>query len=151
MKIVVQRVLESSVSVEGEGTKYIGEGLVIFVGFCSNDSEDDIIWGIKKVLNMKILKDENGDTNLNILEKKADLLVISQFTLFASTKKGNKPSWHKAANSKLARTLYNQFINILQKTYLPQNIKTGFFGKNMQISVINDGPVTIILDSKNKI
>ena len=151
MKIVVQRVLSSSVSVEGEKTKYISEGLLVFIGFCSNDTEDDILWGINKLLNMKILKDKKGETNLNTLEKKSDLLIISQFTLFASTKKGNKPSWHKAANSKLARTLYDQFINFLQKKYLSKNIKTGFFGKNMQINLTNDGPITIILDSKNRI
>ena len=151
MKIVVQRVLSSSVSVEGEKTKYISEGLLVFIGFCSNDTEDDILWGINKLLNMKILKDKKGEYNLNTLEKKSDLLIISQFTLFASTKKGNKPSWHKAANSKLARTLYDQFINFLQKKYLSKNIKTGFFGKNMQINLTNDGPITIILDSKNRI
>ena len=151
MKIVVQRVLNSSVSVEGERTKYISEGLLVFIGFCSNDTEDDILWGVNKLLNMKILKDKKGETNLNTLEKKSDLLIISQFTLFASTKKGNKPSWHKAATSKVARTLYDQFINFLQKKYLSKNIKTGFFGKNMQINLTNDGPITIILDSKNRI
>ena len=151
MKIVVQRVLDSSVSIVSGETRGIGEGLVIFIGFCADDSESDILWGIKKILNMKILKDKNGHSNLSTLEKKTDILVISQFTLFASIKKGNKPSWHKAARQELARILYDNFINILQKEYFYKKIKTGFFGENMQINVNNDGPITIILDSKNRL
>ena len=151
MKIVVQRVIDSNVSMINSETRSIGEGLVIFVGFCSDDSENDVLWGIKKILNMKILKDKSGFSNLSTLEKKTELLVISQFTLFASIKKGNKPSWYKAAKQELARILYDNFIKNLQKEYFYEKIKTGFFGENMQINVNNDGPITIILDSKNKI
>ena len=151
MKIVVQRVIDSNVSIINGETRSIGEGLVIFVGFCSDDSENDVLWGIKKILNMKILKDKSGFSNLSTLEKKTELLVISQFTLFASIKKGNKPSWHKAAKQEVARILYDNFIKNLQKEYFYKKIKTGFFGKNMKINVNNDGPITIILDSKNKI
>ena len=151
MKIVIQRVIDSSVSIKDMEPRFIGEGLIIFVGFCNDDKDDDILWGIKKIINMKILKGRDGCYNINTLEKKSDILVISQFTLLASTKKGNKPSWHKAAGQILARKLYDRFIVFLKKMYSEQNVKTGFFGENMKINVTNDGPLTIILDSKNKI
>jgi len=151
MKIVIQRVIDSSVSIKDMEPRFIGEGLIIFVGFCDDDKDDDILWGIKKIINMKILKGRDGCYNINTLEKKSDILVISQFTLLASTKKGNKPSWHKAAGQILARKLYDRFIVFLKKMYSEQNVKTGFFGENMKINVTNDGPLTIILDSKNKI
>ena len=151
MKIVIQRVLESTVSIEGGCNRSINEGLVLFIGFCSEDTEEDILWGVKKVINMKILRDEKNNSTLNTLDKKTDILVISQFTLLASTKKGNKPSWHKAADQKLAKVLYNQFIDVLKKMYSSKNVKIGFFGKNMQVHLINNGPITIILDSKNKL
>ena len=151
MKIVIQRVIDSSVSIKDMEPRFIGEGLIIFVGFCNDDKDDDILWGIKKIINMKILKGKDGYYNINTLEKKSDILVISQFTLLASTKKGNKPSWHKAAGQILARKLYDRFIVFLKKMYSEQNVKTGFFGENMKINVTNDGPLTIILDSKNKI
>ena len=151
MKIVIQRVIDSSVSIKDMEPRFIGEGLIIFVGFCDDDKDDDILWGIKKIINMKILKGRDGCYNINTLEKKSDILVISQFTLLASTKKGNKPSWHKAADQILARKLYDRFIVFLKKMYSEKNVKTGFFGENMKINVTNDGPLTIILDSKNKI
>jgi len=151
MKIVIQRVIDSSVSIKDMEPRFIGEGLIIFVGFCNDDKDDDILWGIKKIINMKILKGRDGCYNINTLEKKSDILVISQFTLLASTKKGNKPSWHKAAGQILARKLYDRFIVFLKKMYSEKNVKTGFFGENMKINVTNDGPLTIILDSKNKI
>tara|TARA_B100001250_G_scaffold96946_1_gene81204 strand:- start:120 stop:575 length:456 start_codon:yes stop_codon:yes gene_type:complete len=151
MKIVIQRVIESSVSIKDAEPICISEGLIIFVGFCKDDTDDDILWGIKKIINMKILRGKDGNYDLNTLEKKSEILVISQFTLLASIKKGNKPSWHRAADQRLARNLYDRFLNFLKQMYLAKNVKKGFFGKHMEINIINDGPITIILDSKNKI
>ena len=139
LNILVNKFLDQNKNFSGRclnRIQLISNEIVSSEEAAANDTEDDILWGINKLLNMKILKDKKGETNLNTLEKKSDLLIISQFTLFASTKKGNKPSWHKAATSKVARTLYDQFINFLQKKYLSKNIKTGFFGSNL-IPVLN--------------
>ena len=123
MKIIIQRVSESSVSIKGEAERAINEGLILFVGFCPDDKEEDILWGAHKVINMKILKGLKPNVYLNTLEKQTEILIISQFTLFASTKKGNKPSWHKAANQKKASFLYERFIAAFRKMYLSENLR----------------------------
>ena len=151
MKAAIQRVSQAHVVVNNKIIGKISDGLLIFLGIADSDSLATIEKLADKIINFRVFNDNFNKMNLSLLDIGGSILIISQFTLFASTKKGNKPSWHKAANSKLARTLYDQFINFLQKKYLSKNIKTGFFGKNMQINLTNDGPITIILDSKNRI
>ena len=150
MRTVVQRVLNSRVSVSGKNPRSINYGLVLFVGFSSDDSENDIKWSIKKILQMKILSTKNKSGLFCIKETQSEILVISQFTLLASLKKGKNPSWHKAASSENAILLYNHFINMLKRDYMSEKVLQGYFGDNMQVQLTNDGPFTILLDSKNK-
>ena len=150
MKVVIQRVSESSVSVDSTEIGKIGNGLLLLIGFEEFDSNDDVEWIIKKVLNIRIFDDVNGKMNLSIKEIKGDLLLISQFTLFASTNKGNRPSFIKAADPLLAKSLYLHTIEQFENKF-NGNIQKGEFGSMMEVKLINDGPVTIIIDSKNKV
>jgi D-tyrosyl-tRNA(Tyr) deacylase len=148
MRILLQRVSEASVKIEGKINGQIEQGLLLLVGICAEDSQEDIDWLIQKIVNMRIFSDENGKMNLSIQDIQGSILVISQFTLHASTKKGNRPSFIDAARPEIAIPLYNLFIQKLQSSDL--KVETGIFGADMKVSLVNDGPVTISLDSKNK-
>jgi D-tyrosyl-tRNA(Tyr) deacylase len=148
MRILLQRVSEASVRIEGKINGQINHGLLLLVGICAEDTQDDIDWVIQKVVNMRIFSDENGKMNLSIQDLQGAILVISQFTLHASTKKGNRPSFIEAARPEIAIPLYEKFITQLKLNNL--KVETGIFGADMKVSLVNDGPVTIWLDSKNK-
>jgi D-aminoacyl-tRNA deacylase len=150
MRIVIQRVSEAAVKVDGQITGEIQAGLLILLGIETEDEQEDIDWLVQKVTQLRIFSDQDGKMNLSIQEIKGSFLVISQFTLFASTKKGNRPSYIQSARPEIAIPLYESFIQELQ---LKSNLKvaSGIFGANMQVSLINNGPVTITIDSKNRI
>ena len=145
MRVLVQRSLNSSVSVEGKVVGSIEKGLVLFVGFTHNDTSLQIEYLINKVLNLRIFDDENGVMNKSILDVGGSILSISQFTLYADTKKGNRPSYVEALSGDKARVLYQEFNNKL-KNYI--DVQTGIFGADMKVSIQNDGPVTILLESR---
>lgn len=149
MRIVVQRVLEASVSIEGQIYSQIQQGLLILLGIENNDKEEDVKWLSNKIANLRIFSDENGQMNKSILDEKGQVLVVSQFTLHAKTKKGNRPSFIEAARPEIAIPLYETFIKCLSLD-AQQEVQTGKFGADMQVSLCNDGPVTILIDSKNK-
>ncbi|GHB28368.1 D-aminoacyl-tRNA deacylase [Mongoliitalea lutea] len=150
MIAVIQRVSESSVKINGEIKGAIGEGLMVLVGIEEADGQEDMEWLSKKIVNLRIFPDEQGVMNKSILDCGGDILLISQFTLHASTKKGNRPSYIKAAKPDIAIPIYEQFIQVLE-TDLRKGIQTGEFGADMKVSLVNEGPVTIIMDSKNKV
>ena len=147
MKVVIQRSKESSVTVDGKLINKIDKGLLLLVGFTNEDNQEDIDYAVKKIVNLRIFDDENGIMNKSILEVGGEILSISQFTLHAETKKGNRPSYINAAKGDIAKPLYEKFNEDLN-----QYIKTypGIFGADMKVNILNDGPVTIIIDSKNK-
>lgn len=147
MRIVLQRVTEASVTIAHQVKGQIGPGLLLLAGFCPEDTADDLRWLAKKVVQMRIFGDAEGKMNRSLLDTGGDLLLISQFTLYASTRKGNRPSYLGAAGPAVAIPLYEQFIQLLQ-TELGKPIQTGEFGADMQVALVNDGPVTIIVDSK---
>ncbi len=149
MRTVIQRVSEASVLINQQERRSIGRGLMILVGITHDDTTEDITWLIQKISKLRIFADENGVMNLNVNEVFGEVLLISQFTLHASTKKGNRPSYIGAARPEIAIPLYNEFIKQLQSE-IQKPILTGEFGADMQVQLINDGPVTIIIDSKNK-
>ena len=149
MRTVIQRVNGSFVSINGEVMSNIGKGLMVLAGFEIEDTAEDLKWMSKKISSLRIFDDNDGVMNLPITEVNGEILVISQFTLHASTKKGNRPSYIKAAKPDIAVPLYEQFVKILSED-TGIEIQTGEFGADMQVSLINDGPVTIIIDSKNK-
>ena len=149
MRVVIQRVSSASVSIEENQKAYIDKGLLILLGITSDDNEEDIEWLCKKIVQLRIFNDQNGLMNCSALDIDAQFLVVSQFTLFAKTKKGNRPSFIKAASPEIAVTLYQKFLHKLNE-YSSKEIKCGEFGANMKIELCNDGPVTIIMDSKNK-
>ena len=149
MKVVLQRVSEASVNIDGIETRSIGHGLMILLGITHDDTQEDIEWLCKKIVQMRIFPDDDGVMNKSILESAGNILLISQFTLHASTKKGNRPSYINAARPEIAIPLYEQFVTQLQ-TDLGKNIYTGKFGADMKVSLVNDGPVTIVVDSKMK-
>lgn len=150
MIAVIQRVTEASVKIEGTVKSKITEGLMILLGIEEADSLEDISWLSKKIVNLRIFADENGVMNKSVLEIKGDILLISQFTLHASTKKGNRPSYIKAAKPDIAIPLYEKMISSLESE-LGKPIGTGEFGADMKVGLINDGPVTIVIDSQNKV
>ena len=150
MKIIIQRVNKASVSVNKKIVGEIDVGLLIFLGIGYEDDIEDIQWLVNKLCNIRIFSDENDKMNLSILDVKGEILVISQFTLLASTKKGNRPSYIKAAKPEISIPLYNQFISTLE-TVLNKEVQKGIFGADMQVSLTNDGPVTIIIDSKQRV
>lgn len=149
MRTIIQRVLKASVSVNERITGSILKGLLIFVGIEDADTEDDIKWLSNKIVNLRIFDDENQVPNISVKDINGDLLVVSQFTLHASTKKGNRPSYLKASKAEIAIPLYEEFIIQLSKG-LGKIIFTGVFGADMKVELINDGPVTIWIDTKDK-
>ena len=149
MRAVIQRVSEASVAVDQTIEGEIAEGLLIFLGIVPEDTSEDLEWLSKKIVNLRIFDDNRGVMNLSLKEQNGAALVISQFTLHAQTKKGNRPSYIKAARPDIAIPLYQQFIIQLEND-LGKEIQTGIFGANMQVSLLNDGPVTLIIDSKNR-
>ena len=148
MRVLLQRVSRASVSVKQKIISRISEGLLVFVAFSDDDNEEDLEWSIKKIINLRIFDDESKKMNYSLLHQNGEVLIVSQFTLFAKIKKGNRPSWNQAASSKKGELLYNKFIKTFNLLYEEQNIKTGFFGADMSVSLINNGPVTIFFDSK---
>ena len=149
MKLVIQRVKESSVEIDNKIKAEIGKGLLVLIGISQEDNKLDVEWLVNKVLNIRIFNDSDGIMNKSIIDIKGEILIISQFTLMALTKKGNRPSYIKSASHEIAIPLYNYFIKLLESK-LNNKIKTGIFGADMKVRLINDGPVTIIIDSKNK-
>lgn len=149
MRVVIQRVKEASVSINGEITGKIGKGLMILVGFEDSDQSEDIDWMVKKILALRIFDDQEGVMNLSIQDINGEILLVSQFTLHASTKKGNRPSYIRAANPQIATPLYQELIKKLEQNFAKE-IQCGIFGAEMMVSLINDGPVTIIIDTKNR-
>lgn len=150
MLAVVQRVSEASVSIKGQAHGKIGPGFLILLGIAQEDNSEDIDWLSKKIAGMRIMADEEGKMNLGLKEVEGEILLISQFTLHASTKKGNRPSFLAAAKPEIAIPLYEQFILALEAE-LEKKIQTGEFGADMKVALVNNGPVTIIIDSKNRI
>ena len=149
MRAVIQRVSYARLFIDDEVYSKINKGLLILIGVENNDRINDIKWLAKKICEMRIFSDSNKKLNLSVRDILGEIMVISQFTLLASTKKGNRPSYIKASKPKEAIKVYNNFIDELEKTFM-KKIKTGLFGKEMKIELENDGPVTIIIDSKNK-
>ncbi len=150
MLAVIQRVTEAAVKIDGKIKGSIQHGLMILLGIEDLDTADDIGWLVNKIINLRVFPDENGVMNKSILDTKGEILLISQFTLHASTKKGNRPSYIKAAKPNIAIPIYENFIAELSKIY-GKPIQTGDFGADMKVSLINDGPVTLIIDTKNKV
>jgi D-tyrosyl-tRNA(Tyr) deacylase len=149
MRVVIQRVSKASVSIGEEIYSQIQQGLLILLGIENNDTAEDVKWLSNKIANLRIFSDENGQMNKSILDVKGQVLVVSQFTLHAKTKKGNRPSFTEAARPEIAIPLYETFIKRLSLD-AQQEVQTGKFGADMQVSLCNDGPVTILIDSKNK-
>lgn len=150
MIAAIQRVSEASVSIFGQPNGSIKTGLLILLGVEEADNQDDIDWLVNKVANLRVFPDENEVMNLSLIDINGEGLVISQFTLHASTKKGNRPSYIKAAKPDIAVPLYEEFVKRLDSV-LQNSVQTGEFGADMQVSLVNDGPVTIIIDTKNKV
>lgn len=149
MRVLIQRVKRASVTVDGELVSEIGKGLLVFVGICDDDGKEDIEWLTKKISNIRLFDDENGVMNLSVQETGGEVLAVSQFTLMASTKKGNRPSYIKAAKPDISVPLYEQFCNEMEIS-MNKAIKRGVFGADMKVDLLNDGPVTIFIDSKNR-
>ncbi len=149
MRVVIQRVSEASVTIDFLIAASIAKGLLVLVGIEDADKDEDIQWLGNKIVNLRIFDDENGVPNISVKDMGGDILVVSQFTLQASTKKGNRPSYIKASKAEIAIPLYEKFVIQLSKD-LGKKIYTGVFGADMKVSLMNDGPVTIIIDSKNK-
>lgn len=149
MKAVIQRVCKASVTVEGKTISKIGDGLLILVGIENDDDENDMEWLSRKILNLRIFNDENGIMNNSLIDHGGDVIVVSQFTLHASTKKGNRPSYLKAAKPEISIPIYEAFVLQLERD-LGKKVGTGIFGADMKVDLINDGPVTIIIDTKNR-
>ena len=149
MKTVIQRVSSASVTIDSELVANIDNGLLVLVGIEDADSQEDINWLTAKIANIRIFEDENQVMNLSIKDTEGDIIVVSQFTLHANTKKGNRPSYIKASKPDVAIPFYESFVQQLEKE-LGKKVQTGVFGADMKVSLINDGPVTIVIDSKNK-
>ena len=149
MKVFIQRVSAASVTIENKIVAQIQSGLLVLVGIEDADSQDDIDWLVAKIINLRIFADANDIMNLSLKDTDGDVIVVSQFTLHASTKKGNRPSYIKASKPEIAIPVYEKFI---QKMHLElqKSIQTGIFGADMKVSLVNDGPVTIVIDSKNR-
>lgn len=149
MRTVIQRVTQASVTIGGQVKSSIGTGLLILLGIGKDDTEEDINWLVKKVIGLRIFDDEMGGMNRSIMDINGEILVVSQFTLMASYKKGNRPSWINAAPHEISIPLYNHFCDALSKA-MGKPIGTGEFGADMKVELLNDGPVTICMDTKNK-
>ncbi|AWM13202.1 D-tyrosyl-tRNA(Tyr) deacylase [Flavobacterium sediminis] len=149
MRVVIQRTLEASVTIEGEKVAKINKGLLVLVGIEDSDNKEDIDWLASKIVNLRIFADENGVMNNSVKEAEGDLIIVSQFTLHALTKKGNRPSYSKAAKPDFAIPMYEEFVAKVKKE-LGKEVQTGRFGADMKVALVNDGPVTILMDSKNR-
>ncbi len=149
MRAVIQRVTRASVTIEGKIHGKIGNGLLVFVGIEDNDGPDDMEWLSGKIVNMRIFHDEKGVMNISLKDINGEMLLISQFTLHASTKKGNRPSYSRASKPEIAIPLYEKLVRQLS-TDLDKQIQTGIFGADMKVELLNDGPVTIVVDTKNR-
>lgn len=149
MRAVIQRVAEACVKVDGQVTGSIGKGLLILVGIEDADTQEDIEWLTKKIVGLRIFDDENGVMNLSVMDIDGSILAVSQFTLMASTKKGNRPSYIRASKGDFAQPMYEKFCQALEQESGKKTEK-GIFGADMKVSLLNDGPVTIIMDTKNK-
>ncbi|MBR6264225.1 MAG: D-tyrosyl-tRNA(Tyr) deacylase [Prevotella sp.] len=149
MRTVIQRVARASVTIDGKTKSQISSGMLILLGICEEDGKEDIEWLVKKIANLRIFDDEKGVMNKSILEVDGDIMVVSQFTLYASYKKGNRPSWFKAAKPEISTPLYQLFCNEMSQA-INKQVATGEFGADMKVELINDGPVTICMDTKNK-
>ena len=149
MKAVIQRVSRASVKVDGKISGEIGEGLLVLLGIEDADTDEDIQWLSNKIVSLRIFNDENGVMNKSVMDVDGNILLVSQFTLHASTKKGNRPSYIKASKSEIAVPLYEKMIAQLESD-LSKKIQTGIFGADMKVALLNDGPVTIIIDTKNR-
>lgn len=149
MKVVIQRVSHASVTINGNTKASIGKGFLILLGIGCEDGQEDIDWLVKKTVNLRVFDDENGVMNRSILDDGGDIIVVSQFTLMASTKKGNRPSWIHAAPHDISIPLYEKFCKDLRAA-LGKPVGTGEFGADMKVKLLNDGPVTICMDTKNK-
>ena len=149
MRVLIQRVKEASVTIDGEVISLIHNGLLVFVGITDDDSREDIQWLTKKIANIRLFDDENGVMNRSIIESGGDILAVSQFTLMASTKKGNRPSYIKAARPEISVPLYEEFCSEIELA-VNKPIQRGVFGADMKVRLLNDGPVTIFIDSKNR-
>lgn len=150
MRVVIQRVKNASVTIGGEMVSSIGEGLMLLVGIEESDGDEDIEWLCQKIVKMRLFNDEEGVMNLPVTSlSDGGMLVVSQFTLMASTKKGNRPSYIRAARPEISIPLYERFVSLLSQIY-GKTVQTGRFGADMQVALVNDGPVTIIIDSKER-
>ncbi|MDD6895194.1 MAG: D-aminoacyl-tRNA deacylase [Prevotellaceae bacterium] len=149
MRIVIQRVSHASVTIDGEVKSKIGKGYLVLLGVCEEDGQEDVDWLVKKVIGLRVFDDENGVMNRSIMDVGGEILVVSQFTLFASYKKGNRPSWLRAARHEISVPLYESFCDRLSEA-LGKKVGTGEFGAYMKVELLNDGPVTICMDTKNK-
>ncbi|PTW99913.1 D-tyrosyl-tRNA(Tyr) deacylase [Capnocytophaga leadbetteri] len=149
MRVVIQKVTQASVSIENQTVASIDKGLLVLVGIEDGDTNEDIAWLSSKIVNLRVFDDDNGVMNLSVKEVDGEVLIVSQFTLHASTKKGNRPSYIKAARPEVAIPIYEAFIKQVE-TLLGKRVPTGQFGAMMQVSLCNDGPVTILIDTKNK-
>lgn len=149
MRVLIQRVKEASVTVDDEVISLIHNGLLVFVGITEDDDREDILWLTKKIANIRLFDDENGVMNRSVIDAGGDILAVSQFTLMASTKKGNRPSYIKAAKPDISIPLYEEFCSEMEIA-VNKPIQRGVFGADMKVRLLNDGPVTIFIDSKNK-
>ena len=149
MRVLIQRVKEASVTIDGDIISLIHNGLLVFVGITEDDDREDILWLTKKIANIRLFDDENSVMNRSVIETGGDILAVSQFTLMASTKKGNRPSYIKAAKPEISVPLYEEFCAEMELA-INKPIQRGVFGADMKVSLLNDGPVTIFIDSKNK-
>ena len=149
MRAVIQRVSNAKVSINGIEESIINHGLLLFLGIETEDTKEDLKWLVNKIINLRIFNDSNGVMNISLLDSKGELLVVSQFTLIASSRKGNRPSYVRAAKHDIAIPLYESFIKLCEEK-LSKNVKRGVFGANMKVDLSNEGPVTLIIDSKRK-
>lgn len=149
MRIVIQRVSRASVTIAGITRASIGKGFLILIGICAEDSEDDVDWLVRKVAALRVFNDEKGVMNRSIMDEGGNIIVVSQFTLYASYKKGNRPSWLRAARHEISIPLYESFCKKMGEA-LGKPVGRGEFGADMKVELVNDGPVTICMDSKNK-
>ena len=149
MKAVIQRVTQATVTIEGNVAAEIQKGLLVFVGIEEADNQEDVQWLVSKIANLRIFEDENQVMNLSVKDCACEVLIVSQFTLHASTKKGNRPSYIKAAKPEIAIPIYENFI-VQMELEIGKKVPTGKFGADMKVALLNDGPVTIVIDTKNK-
>ncbi len=149
MRAVIQRVSRASVSIDGEVKAAIGQGLLILLGVCDEDEQEDVAWLVKKTANLRIFNDDDGVMNRSIIDVEGQALVVSQFTLYASYKKGNRPSWFRAGSHEHSIPLYNAYCQQLSQE-IGKPVGTGEFGADMKVELLNNGPVTICMDTKNK-